>query len=127
MEWYWLLVILVTHYIADFWVQTHQQSIDKSSKLDALTAHVMSYTMCFLVPILVIEFTGEEYHWVESSIALVAIFAGHWITDFVTSRIAKKYFSRPNGIGVRQGFQVVGIDQMIHYIHLYLVFNWLLC
>ena len=48
MEWTWLLTIGIIHYIADFWVQTHWQSQNKSSNLEALAAHILTYTLCFV-------------------------------------------------------------------------------
>jgi len=141
MEWYWLLVILVTHYIADFWVQTHEQSIKKSSSLEYLTLHIVTYTLCWLPLIITIvsinmsdlglniwnggESDGTGYFFGYTYTAIAMVFAGHWITDFVTSKAAKLEFSKPDGEGIRTGFQIVGFDQMIHYTHLYLVFYWL--
>ncbi len=131
MQWYYLLSILMVHYIADFWVQTHVQSQDKSVCLYALTGHVITYSLCWIPLIWVI--LAQRYGYSERNLgsgigaaAFAIIFVGHWLTDFITSRAAKQEFGKPNGSGIRTGFQIVGFDQMIHYVHLYLVFYWLL-
>lgn len=112
-----LLIILLTHFVADFILQTHKQAINKSSNIWYLLAHtgvysaVWSLVSMFILPIpIAIIFT-------------LITFGAHTATDYVTSRIVKRLFSRQD---YHNGFVVIGIDQMLHYVQLYLTFKYLL-
>jgi hypothetical protein len=112
LDWYWLLSIAVVHYIADFFIQTHKQSLGKSTDIDLLTDHIFTYTISF-APLFITFVT--IYH--NGNVALGLFFAmsaitfiTHWITDYFTSRVAKIFFDRKE---VRQGFQILGIKLLI--------------
>lgn len=128
LTWYWLLSLATTHYIADFFIQTHPQSQKKSTSIKALTAHIITYTVSF-IPVTVAMVCFMDLQPLTTQIMLIVgisfcTFVSHWITDYFTSRLAKKYFDK---MEIRKGFQVVGLDQLIHAITLYatyaLLFN----
>jgi len=116
-----ILFILLTHYIADFWVQTHKQSINKSTNLWSLTEHIITYTLSWFPILIFTLFKINKLEFVLPS--ALFIFITHWLTDFVTSKAAKLEFENQN---VRTGFQIIGLDQMVHYITLFYLFDYIL-
>ncbi|WP_420398815.1 hypothetical protein [Flagellimonas sp.] len=86
-------------------------AVKKSSSLKWLTAHVLTYSLVlggfaiFLFPL-------------ESALIYVALNALlHFVTDFFTSKLASKYQDNP-----RIFYPVLGFDQMVHGLCLYLTF-----
>lgn len=111
-------LILVVHFISDFIVQTDWQAKNKSSNWSALGYHVLTYSLT--VSVLSIPVLTEVWQF----FALYTITGVcHFITDAITSRVVKKYFEAGN---TRNGFIVIGLDQMFHYIQLILTFNFIL-
>ena len=112
---FWIFII---HFVADFLLKTDWQAKNKSSNWDALGYHVLVYS--FAVSILSIPFLSEVWQF----FALYTITGiCHLITDAITSRISKKYFDKQD---YHNGFVIVGMDQVFHYIQLFLTFNFIL-
>jgi hypothetical protein len=109
-----LLVILVTHFIADFIVQTDWQAKNKSKRLDALTLHLATYSLCLAVPLVWMAPWRSALYYV----ALNAL--AHWVTDFFTSRatswayprLTEKVWGPVSGNAVF--WAVIGFDQFAH-------------
>lgn len=112
------LLILLTHFVADFIFQTDKQAINKSSSNYWLTVHVATYGIGLAIfAQLWIGTTLPALYWILSNVAL------HWCTDFVTSRI-NSYLWRKE---MRHWFFVgIGADQMIHYTCLLLTYDALI-
>ena len=89
-------ILLLVHYIADFWAQTHWQATNKSKSNYALSRHVFVYSL-FLLP------------WGLGFALLNGVL--HIVTDYFTSRISSKYFQKGD---YKKGFATVGLDQLIH-------------
>lgn len=113
-----ILYILLIHWIADFIMQDEKWAINKSSKWKALISHTITYSLCWLTlfPFLSISRLG---------IFIVITFLFHTVTDYITSRIVKNLFEQqiygtsiPN-IGA---FTIIGFDQLLHYIQLFITF-----
>lgn len=110
------LIVLVSHWVADFVCQTHWQATNKSSDNVALTRHVGSYTLVMIPGAALLSFVG-----VLSAGAPVLLWIGlnavlHWCTDYVTSRQTKRLWADGR---VHDFFVVVGLDQLIHYATLF--------
>lgn len=104
-----LTSIFVMHYLADFWVQSQWMAENKSKKWPPLLFHIVSYT-------LVIHLWGLFFTpWSLAGITTFAILQGimHLVTDYHTSRMASKQFADGK---TRRGFQVIGLDQLIHHV-----------
>lgn len=110
-----IILILVTHFVADFIFQTDKQAINKSKSNWWLTAHVASYGVGLSIFItLWVGGTLQALCWMLVNVAL------HWVTDYVTSRI-NAYLWRNE---MRHWFFVgIGADQLIHYICLLLTYE----
>lgn len=108
------IFIILIHYLADFGLQTHQQSKMKSEKFIYLLDHTFVYSAVWFIAALV--FLPIDQAALFALITLVA----HTITDFFTSRISKTYFAKKD---IHNGFSVIGFDQMLHYLQLHYTFN----
>jgi len=110
------LLIILIHFFADFVCQTHEMAINKSKHNGWLSAHVGVYT---LVTLLAWNFTilqpAIDYRLNTYLYFILFIFSTHWITDFITSRFTSKLFGKGD---YHNGFVVVGLDQVLHYIQL---------
>jgi hypothetical protein len=103
-----LLLLLTTHFVADFLLQSDWMALNKSKSWKALIAHCAVYAACFV-------YFGLAF--------AVITFLLHALTDTVTSRITSKLWQA----GERHWFFVViGFDQLIHYFTLIGTYLWLL-
>jgi ABC-type multidrug transport system permease subunit len=110
-----LLYILIIHYLADFVLQTVDQSKLKSTDNRMLAYHVATYSFVWLFASYII------YEKPAQAIAFAAItFIFHFATDWATSRIGKKFWEKSD---YHNGFNVVGFDQILHYVQLYATFS----
>ena len=106
------LFILVIHFLADFGLQTHEQATGKSTSVKWLTYHVGVYSIIWLL--------AAWFYFDYFNIAIIfatITFICHWLTDYMTSRIGKPFWDNQD---FHNGFVVVGFDQILHYIQLYL-------
>ena len=113
-----LLFILIVHFFADFVLQTHDQAINKYKCKEHLISHVLTYSLTWLVACM---------FWITNpwkiGLFVIITFFFHWVTDALTSNMAKSYFDKKD---YHNGFVVIGFDQILHYIQLYLTFKLLL-
>src|SRR5688572_16954771 len=109
--------MLLTHWLADFCLQTDEQAKGKSTSVKLLTFHVATYSL--MMGISGLFYFGD---WRKCLIFAGITFVAHWITDFITSRIGKPFWAKGD---YHNGFVVVGFDQVLHYVQLYLTINWL--
>jgi len=110
-----LIAILVIHFLADFGLQTHEQATNKSTSNKFLFYHVGVYSLIWLL-ITPIFFDSL----LDCFLFSLITFWAHFTTDYVTSRIGKPFWGKNN---FHDGFVVIGFDQMLHYIQLYLTFK----
>lgn len=110
MSFYFVMLILTLHWVADFICQTDWQAKNKSKNNVALLKHVGSYTAVIFVGSLFVFSPMIAVMWT----ALNGIL--HFVTDYVTSRITSYLWSKGD---VHNFFVVVGLDQLIHYACLF--------
>lgn len=104
-----ILLILSVHFVADFILQSDWQAKNKSVSNKALSLHVLTYTSVWAV---VLSSAGAKGF-------LFAAINGflHFLVDFVTSRVNKRLWSAGR---THDFFVGVGLDQLVHYICLFL-------
>lgn len=118
---YLILFVLVIHFLADFSLQTHMQATMKSTKPLFLIKHTITYSLvwfiCFFIYLgLVTDDTFLEN--LRNSLSFFMItFTAHTLTDFVTSKMVKERFDKED---FHNGFLIIGVDQVLHYIQLFL-------
>lgn len=119
-----LLFIILSHWVSDFVLQTHHMSTRKSSSNYYLTLHVLIYTfstiMCWS---LILPLIG--YHITTGTVMLSfgLIFLTHWVTDYITSRKTSKLYKEEK---YHDFFVMIGFDQVLHYVQLFLIFNYII-
>lgn len=113
-----LLIILTTHFLADFVLQTDWQAKNKSSDDSALSYHVLTYSLVWLmVSYITLGHIGLAI------LFFIITLLSHYVTDYYTSRLVKKFFDKKD---FHNGFIVIGFDQVLHYLQLYVTFKLML-
>lgn len=112
-----VLFLIIVHFLADFALQTHNQATKKSSSNLYLSYHVGTYSLTWLFAMW--AYTGN--FGIAAYFAITS-FAAHWITDYTTSRISKKFFEAQD---YHNGFVVVDYDQTIHLFQLIVTYLYL--
>jgi len=114
-----VLEIIFIHWFADFFCQTSFQAENKSKRFDALTFHILSYSAITATAwwlIFGLNFTPTVLF------VFTITFCVHWITDFITSRMTSPLFAKKQ---YHWAFVVIGIDQVLHYIQLFLTAHYI--
>lgn len=102
-----LSIILVTHWLADFCFQTRYQAVNKSKNIIALLRHIVTYSLCFIVPVTFL--LG-----IKATLLFVAVTGIlHFKIDYITSRIMRKLWTENEYYSF---FVMLGLDQLLHYI-----------
>ena len=111
--------ILIVHFLADFCLQTDEQAQRKSFDIHFLNYHVATYSLVwflFLLGLDNVKFINVLYF-------IIITYISHFTTDYITSRIGKTFWDKKD---THNGFVVVGIDQILHYVQLYYCFHYVL-
>ena len=117
------IIIVLTHWIADFVLQAEEWALGKSKSLSPLLKHTAIYSVCWFLPTLVFS------HNLTGSLLFVAItFVAHTITDYFTSKIVSKrfadnYYGSP--IPNFGAFTIIGFDQVLHYLQLIITWHYI--
>jgi hypothetical protein len=111
-----LALLLFAHWIGDFAFQTSWMATGKSSRLDALIVHVLTYSIV-LAGATVLLFGQTEL--AAKFVACNAVL--HFITDFCTSKVSSAFHGRHN---MRGFFVVLGLDQFLHHLALAATLVW---
>ena len=116
-----LLFILIIHWFADFVFQTTEQSMNKGIGKSLFNKHLFSHVLVYTSAWVFCLVPFVDY----SGILLFALitFTFHYLTDWCTSRIGKIYWDRGD---YHNGFVVVGFDQILHYIQLWLTLHFII-
>jgi len=123
MIWTFLFIIFV-HWVSDFVLQTQHMSTRKSSSNYYLTLHVVIYSFATILGwALVLPLLGIHLYSGPVWLAFLLIFVTHWITDYFTSRRTSKLYKEEK---YHDFFVVIGFDQVLHYVQLLLIFNYII-
>jgi len=112
-----LISILVIHWLADFALQTHDQASQKSTNTTMLLKHVLTYSFVWIWGAWLLVDTPEKI-----VLFVMITFISHIITDFWTSKFVKVCFDNQD---YHNGFVVIGADQILHYVQLFLTYKLL--
>ena len=119
-----VLVLLFIHWIADFLTQNDWLATNKSKSWVALLCHTALYTITMGIFMNLFDFFGLFTHkYTYSILIFVAIlFTTHTIIDYTSSRITSKLYKKGN---MRTFFDVIGFDQFMHYLTIFLAYKLL--
>jgi len=119
-----IITILVAHFIADFVMQTDEMAKGKSHSNRWLTQHVLVYTAVLATPVgFSFTFTGTYPAFVFFILWLMVNGLAHFVTDYFTSRWSSSLWKQGR---THDFFVVIGLDQTIHFITLFITAKWLL-
>ena len=122
-----IFAIIIVHWVADFVFQDEKWALGKSKDTWILLKHTSCYSFILFVFGLIFyfpfNFNGISL-WLISIFTLIT-FVTHTITDYFTSRIVSKKFKN-NQLGSAipnfGAFTIIGFDQVLHYIQLFLTY-----
>jgi hypothetical protein len=122
-----IFVVLLTHWVADFILQTDKQAKGKSKNWSDLLAHTVNYSLVWIfVSCLLIGYINKTHttQWyVLHSLAFAGItFVAHTLTDYFTSRLNAKLWAKGD---THTFFVSIGFDQVLHYVQLFLTLYFL--
>lgn len=107
-----LFAIFLSHWIADFVLQTDWMAKNKSSNWRALTEHVLVYQSALAMLMIALSMIfSNPIPMSHLLVWAVTNGAGHFVVDAVTSRITSALFKAGR---IHDFFVVIGLDQMIH-------------
>jgi ascorbate-specific PTS system EIIC-type component UlaA len=101
----WVLVVILSHWVADFVVQTDRMAQRRNSSVLWLSGHVLVY-MATLNVMLMITWGHSNTFWILLNGVL------HWITELVIGRAARRLRDRNLA---HEHSAAIGLEQMIHY------------
>ena len=103
-----IIWIVVVHFVADYLLQTEWMGVNKSSSLTALGSHIAIYTVVLMLAI--------DPVW--------GLFNGivHGVIDYGSSRWSKRLWVNKE---YSSFFTVLGFDQLLHLMILFVSYKWL--
>jgi hypothetical protein len=132
-----ILSIIFIHWVADFIFQAEEWAVNKSKSFRALVKHTTMYSFIWLLVMVGFSVWGNHFGgptieylgWSEWMILFPVItFVFHTATDYFTSKIvSRKFDNNEYGSPIPNlgAFTVIGFDQVLHYIQLFLTYHLL--
>lgn len=113
-----IIYILITHFVADFLMQSNDMATKKSTSIKWLTLHVVSYFKGLMWSALLFYiFNALAFNLIIPPWSIVGFCVTnavlHWVTDYFTSRETSRLWKEQK---VRKFFHMIGLDQLIHGI-----------
>lgn len=118
-----IIWLLSAHWIADFVLQTHEQSKAKSHSNKALLKHTTHYSVAMVV---LMSFTvllttlGSAIGVINLVLFGIITLVCHTITDYFTSRLSSRLYKEGR---IHDFFVCIGFDQLLHYVQLILTYK----
>lgn len=117
---YMVLLILFTHWVADFLFQTDKMAQGKSKNWRDLIDHTSCYSLIFMLVFMVISILTKDF-WLPFKFAGIT-FIFHTLTDYFTSRLNSKLWAEKK---VHWFFVSIGFDQFLHFAQLLITYQLL--
>lgn len=120
----YVLYFLLVHWVGDFVLQTRHMAMRKSTSNYYLGMHVTVYTVTTILAwwllFMIVGLSVSPWLYLASG---TAIFVMHFITDYITSRMTTKFYKAEKNYAF---FTTVGFDQWLHYVQIFIVFNYII-
>ncbi len=107
-----IITILLAHWVSDFILQNRWMADNKGKQFIPLLIHVCVYTVGLFCLILIYSHNyllASEYALINGIV--------HFITDKFSSKATSYYYAKKDFYGF---FAIVGLDQMFHFLALFL-------
>jgi hypothetical protein len=129
-----IFAIIIIHWIADFIFQDEKWALGKSKNWGDLLKHTFTYSTIWYAVFLLFAINGNHFNGPKLSdlgwspymgLFPIITFIFHTVTDYFTSRIvSKKFTNKQYGSEIPNfgAFTIIGIDQVLHYIQLFLTY-----
>jgi len=121
-----LIILVIIHFVADFVFQSESWAINKSKDNLALTTHVAVYSVIIGIGLLAYP---ANFHNYNILLFCTITFFAHFITDYYTSRLVSQKRKQENFGGDVPNFgmfTIIGFDQVLHYLQLYITAHYIL-
>jgi hypothetical protein len=121
-----IFTIIIIHWVADFVFQDEKWALGKSKNWSDLLTHTGVYSCLWLFPICTGGLLG--LYSIKMLWAIPVTFVFHTATDYITSReVSKKFDNNHYGSAIPNfgAFSIIGFDQLLHYIQLFLTYYYL--
>jgi hypothetical protein len=123
-----IFVVLLTHWVADFILQTDKQAKGKSKNWSDLLEHTSTYGIVWIfVSCLLIGYITKsqptQWYVIHALLFGLITFICHTLTDYFTSRLNAKLWAKGD---THNFFVSVGFDQVLHYVQLFLTLYFLI-
>jgi hypothetical protein len=117
-----LIKILFAHWVADFIFQAEVWANNKSKSFKALLKHTVTYSVVLTVYLMIMT---VDFDLSKALLLLLITFVCHTFTDYFTSKVVSKMFANKHygePIPNFGAFTVIGFDQLLHYLQLFLTY-----
>lgn len=130
-----IFAIIFIHWIADFIMQDEKWALGKSKNWSDLLNHTATYSFIWFFAITIMLSSMAEI--VLDALLIIPVaflfmfitFIFHTATDYITSRIVSKKFAEGkygSAIPNFGAFTIIGFDQVLHYVQLFLTYYLLI-
>ena len=119
---YLFLYVLFLHWVGDFVLQSHTMSVNKSKNWGVLTFHVGVYSFTLWIGLLLTNLVSPLEPLLTEKFLVITFFT-HFLTDAITSRITSRLWAAGQ---THNFFVMIGLDQFIHFVTLFVALRWLL-
>lgn len=118
-----VITLISLHFIGNFLFQNSWQTTNKSFNIRALSSHVSNYCLTLLILMSIIYM---HYGYDKIVLFILITFIIHWIQDFITSRIGYRLkLTAQRTRNWRYYYLHRGLDQLLHYLQLFLTFYFI--
>lgn len=122
--------ILFIHFFADFICQDEKWALGKSKNWSDLLSHTFTYSSVWLGVGSLYWFMNNETNAFQLPIFYFTIitFICHTVQDYFTSKVTSKLYAEKkfgSSIPNLGFFSVIGFDQFLHYVQLFLTYYFL--
>lgn len=120
------ITLIVAHYIGDFILQPRWMGTGKSSSFKILIQHILIYSLTITLIVTLTSVLFNNFELTNLLQLFIFVFIGHIGVDFWTSKLSSKIYETyllTNDTDDMYSFWcIIGLDQTLHIIHLYLIF-----
>lgn len=117
-----ILLLMFTHWVADFVLQTQEMAVNKSKSGAYLMLHTTVYSLFFFCILALCNL----YAIIDVLLFSLFTWLFHTITDYLTSKWTSYLYSKEKYYGLNGFFTVIGLDQFLHTVQLLLCYEYIL-